>query len=169
MSIDLFGVNAGRGASLSDDGHYRYRLWRLWDSCLPIMVWIMLNPSTADANEDDPTIRKCIGFAKANHHGGIIVVNLFAWRSTDPKELPRVSDPIGPDNDEHIRWACAAPLLATVVAGWGVSKWAEKRAVTVKVLIRGGVGRDIKCFRRSESGAPWHPLYLPYSSLMVSL
>jgi hypothetical protein len=83
---DLFREHSGRGALLSEDGRYRYRLWRLWDDLAPVMVWVMLNPSTADADLDDPTIRKCIGFAKANRHGGIIVVNLFAWRATDPKE-----------------------------------------------------------------------------------
>lgn len=166
---DLFDVDGGRGAIISPDGRYRYRLWRLWDSLAPVMVWIMLNPSTADASVDDPTIRKCIGFAKANGHGGIIVVNLFAWRATDPKELPRATDPIGPENDDHIQWACSAPILATVVAGWGSNKFAARRATAVKVLVRGAVGRDVNCFRRSESGAPWHPLYLPYSSQMVSL
>src|SRR3954468_18218250 len=108
-----------RGAILSDDGLYRYRLWRIWDDLAPVMVWVMLNPSTADADVDDPTIRKCIGFAKRHRHGGIILANLFAWRTTDPRELPRAADPVGPANDEHIRWACRAPLLATVVAGWG--------------------------------------------------
>lgn len=166
---NLFGVNDGRGALLSDDGRYRYRLWRLWDDCAPIMTWVMLNPSTADANADDPTIRKCIGFAKANGHGGIIVVNLFAWRATNPKELSHVADPVGPENDEHILWACRAPMLGSVVAGWGGNKFAQKRAVRVKVLIRGGQGRAIQCFRKSENGTPWHPLYLPYSSPLLPM
>lgn len=176
MTPDLFAppsiytTKGGRGALLSDDGRYRYRLWRLWDDLAPVMTWVMLNPSTADADVDDPTIRKCIGFAKAHHYGGIIVVNLFAWRATDPKELPTVADPVGPDNDRHILWACTAPLLLSVVAGWGSNKFAAKqRAGRVKMLIQSQARRDIKCFRRSESGHPWHPLYLPYSSPMVAL
>lgn len=168
--VSLWEANNGRGAVLSDCGRYRYRLWRLWNADAPVMVWVMLNPSTADADTDDPTIRKCIGFAKAHGYGGIIVVNLFAWRATDPKELPKVADPVGPDNDEHILWACRAPLIATVVAGWGADKFARARASRVRVLIHGATGRRLQCFRKSEkTGAPWHPLYLPYGSAMVNL
>lgn len=158
----------GRGALLSPCERYRYRLWRRWDVATPVMVWVMLNPSTADADVDDPTIRKCKGFARAHGYGGIIVVNLFAWRATDPKELSKVADPVGPENDEHIKWAVRAPM-ATVVAGWGSDKSARRRAGHVRTLIRVN-GRDIKCFRKSAAtGAPWHPLYLPYESPMVSL
>lgn len=156
------------GARLSECGRYRYRLWRIWDDLAPVMVWVMLNPSTADASVDDPTIRKCVGFAKANQHGGIIVVNLFAWRATNPKELPKVADPIGPENDEHILWAVKAPIMCSVVAGWGGNKFAAKRARRVATLIK-GAGRPVQCFRRSEEGNPWHPLYLPYTSPLVAL
>jgi len=166
---NLFTDNEGRGAVLSSDGRYRYRLWRLWDDLAPIMTWVMLNPSTADADVDDPTIRKCIGFAKAGHYGGIIVVNLFAWRATDPKELRHVADPVGPENDDHILWACTAPLMLSVVAGWGSNPFARKRAARVKALIQSGARRDVQCFRKSDAGQPWHPLYLPYSSPMVAL
>jgi hypothetical protein len=86
-----------------------------------------------------------------------------------PKELPRVADPVGPANDEHIVWACQAQLMSTVVAGWGSNKFADKRALKVKHLIRSAGRRDVHCFRRSESGSPWHPLYLPHSSQLVSL
>lgn len=160
--------DGGRGALISECGHYRYRLWRLWDDLRPIMVWVMLNPSTADADVDDPTIRKCMGFAKAHHFGGIIVVNLFAWRATNPKELPKVKDPVGPDNDQHILWACTAPLMCAVVGGWGTNKFAAKRAARVKALIQGGARRHIECFRETN-GTPWHPLYLPYDSPLVKL
>lgn len=74
-------------ATLSDCGKYRYELSRIWDNSLPIVLFIMHNPSTADANEDDPTIRRCIGFAKQWGYGGIMVGNLFPYRATDPKEL----------------------------------------------------------------------------------
>lgn len=166
---DLYTRNGGRGALLSDDGKYRYRLWRLWDDLAPVMVWVMLNPSTADADVDDQTIRKCTGFAKAHHFGGIIVVNLFAWRATNPKELPHVADPVGPENDKHILWACTAPLMLAVVAGWGSNRFALTRALRVKQLIQSSARRDIKCFRKTVGGRPWHPLYLPYSSPMVQL
>lgn len=165
----LYTENGGRGALLSECGKYRYRLWRLWDDLRPVMVWVMLNPSTADADVDDTTIRKCMGFARAHHFGGIIVVNLFAWRATNPRDLRLVADPVGPDNDEHILWACTAPLMLAVVAGWGSDRFARERARHVKVLIQGGARRDIKCFRRTDAGHPWHPLYLPYSSPLVQL
>lgn len=133
------------------------------------MVWVMLNPSTADATEDDPTIRKCIGFAKAHHHGGIIVVNLFAWRATDPKELPPLPDytRVGPENDVHIQWAINAPLLVTVVGGWGAARFARHRATTVRVNIQ--ARRPVHCFGKSKDGAPNHPLYLPYTTPMERL
>lgn len=171
MTDSIYTRNNGCGALISPDGLYRYRLWRLWDDLAPVMVWVMLNPPTADADADDPTIRKCIGFAKARHYGGIIVVNLFAWRATDPKELGRQRDPVGPENDQHILWACTAPMMLSVVAGWGSGKTriVRERAGRVKVLIQSGARRDIKCFRRSDDGTPWHPLYLPYASPMLFL
>lgn len=167
MRANLFDVENGRGALLSECGTYRYRLWRLWDDLLPVMVWVMLNPSTADAATDDPTLRKCIGFAKARQHGGVILVNLFAYRATDPGMLPKVSDPVGPENDEHIRWAVRAPLLATVVAAWGADRFARNRGRHVRTLIR-GLGRDLQCLGTSKDGHPRHPLYLPYSTALAS-
>ena len=157
-----------RGALLSDDGRYRYRLWRLWDGRLPMMAWVMLNPSTADADIDDQTIRKCAGLAKANRHGGIVVVNLYAWRATDPRELLSVADPVGPMNDAHIRWACTGSLRGTVIAAWGSSRFARHRAAAVEAFMRGS-GRRIHCFRKTPSGSPSHPLYLPYSSPLMRL
>lgn len=166
---DLYRVNNGRGALLSACGAYRYRLWRLWDDIAPVMVWVMLNPSTADADDDDPTIRKCVGFARAHHHGGIIVVNLFAWRATNPKELPPLPDyiRIGPENDAHIQWAINAPLLATIIGGWGAERFARHRATTVGVNIQ--ARRPMHCFGKSKDGAPKHPLYLPYTTPMERL
>jgi hypothetical protein len=153
---------------LSDDGRYRYRLWRIWDAHLPLMAWVMLNPSTADADADDPTIKKCVGFAKANRHGGIVVVNLFAWRACNRRELRGIADAVGPENDAHIRWVSTASPELTVVAGWGSFGFARERASAVEILIRES-GREIHCFRRSAGGHPWHPLYLPYSSSLTRL
>jgi hypothetical protein len=176
----LFTQNGGSGALISECGRYRYRLWRLWDDERPVMVWVMLNPSTADADANDPTIRKCIGFAKQHHHGGIIVVNLFAYRATIPQEIGRLlrfgeHDPIGHGNDEHIQWACSTPILATVVAGWGAMPFAtararqkaEQRATTVSVMLRSK--RNVKCFGKSKQGQPRHPLMLPYSTPLETL
>lgn len=96
---------------------YRYWLSRQWDTSLPMVCFIMLNPSTADDNEDDPTIRKCTGFARRMGYGAIQVVNLFALRSTDPTKLRTAMDPIGPDTDE---WICqTAGACRRVICAWG--------------------------------------------------
>jgi hypothetical protein len=157
------------GANVSECGRYRYRLWRLWDELAPVMVWVLLNPSTADAETDDPTLRKCVGFAKKHQYGGVILVNLFAYRASDPKELLKVSTPIGPENDSYIEAAIRAPVLATVVAGWGAERFAENRARAVKLLICGALQRQIRCFGKSKHGHPRHPLYLPYTSTLEAL
>lgn len=153
-------------AVISSCGLYRYRLGRIWNDEQPIMVWTLLNPSTADAEQDDPTLRKCMGFARHHHHGGVILVNLFAYRATNPKELLKVPDPVGPENDEHIRWACAAPILATVIAGWGAEKIAQRRAAHVRTLMW-STRCPIKCLGKTKAGAPRHPLYRPYTTPFV--
>lgn len=161
--------NNGRGALVSDCERYRYRLWRIWDDLAPLMVWIMLNPSTADAAQDDPTIRKCIGFARAHHHGGIIVVNLFAHRSPSPKDLYDSPYCVGLENDEHIQWAVRSPILATVVGGWGTqAKWfIQRRAEKVRLAVQSQ--RRLHCFGKTVDGSPRHPLYLPYSKPLTEL
>lgn len=108
-------------ADFSPDLSYRYRLTRTWDQCLvcnrPPAVFVMLNPSTADASLDDPTIRRCVGFAKAWGCPGLTVVNLYALRSADPKALWSHPDPVGPDNNRWISevllraWRQRAPLV----------------------------------------------------------
>lgn len=106
-----------RGALISDDGVYRYRLHRTWDSAKPTVAFLMLNPSTADATEDDPTIRRCIGFAKEWGYGTLIVGNLFALRSTDPERLTEHPEPVGPENDAHLMSICGA--ADQTIAAWG--------------------------------------------------
>lgn len=105
------------GAEFSDCRTWRYRLWRIWDDTKPYANFIMLNPSTADANVLDPTVTRCVDFANRWGYGGLHVTNLFALVSTDPEGLYRATDPIGPGNDRAIRET--AQGAGAVVCAWG--------------------------------------------------
>jgi hypothetical protein len=122
----------------------------------------MLNPSKAGVDVDDPTIRKCVGFARRSRHGGIVVVNLFAWRAVKSRDLQMAADPVGGENDSHILWACAASSRMTLVAAWGSERFARARVSAVRRLLAAS-GRAICCYRKTRGGHPCHPLYLPYS------
>ncbi|HVA90803.1 MAG TPA: DUF1643 domain-containing protein [Chloroflexota bacterium] len=154
------------GALISPDGRYRYRLWRRWDPALPILVWVLLNPSTAEANTDDPSIRRCLGFARAWRFGGIEVVNLFAWRATDPTQLALTADPVGPGNHDALRQAISRPLPATVVCAWGASPAAPHRARRIRDTLAAAPG-GLWCLGRTKEGWPRHPLYLARNTPLV--
>lgn len=152
-----------RGADLSSCGLYRYRLWRRWDEHrieAPI-VWLMLNPSTADAMQDDPTIRKCIGFTKRWGYVGIEVINLFAYRSTNPKALNKARDPIGPENDAAIEIVAENRV---VVCGWGRHGGARGRRV-IELLRKANA--TIRALKINSDESPQHPLYVPYETRLV--
>lgn len=165
LSRPVFGQGTppATGAMLSEDGIYRYRLWRIWDDAKPMAVWIMLNPSTADASRDDPTIRRCIGFSRAFDFGGMEIVNLYALRATNPATLRTVADPTGPNNDEHIRRACSGIGAGRVICAWGASVYALHRASAVRQLIWHEVGQPW-CLGKTKDGSPFHPLYRPNST-----
>jgi hypothetical protein len=149
-------------ARLSDDGVYRYTLGRRWvtDWEAPAAVFVMLNPSTADAEVDDPTIRRCISFAKAFECGALHVVNLYAYRATKPADLWRADDPIGPDNDEILRetFRAAAQEDRPVVAAWGAN--AEPLRAQFVAVLAGAAGVQLQALGVTRDGAPRHPLYL---------
>jgi hypothetical protein len=142
------------GATFSRDRRFRYRLWRRWDGSLPVVAFVMLNPSTADASQDDPTIRRCIGFARSWGFGGVEIVNLFAYRATDPRELRRMRHPVGPRNDRAI--AAATSRAAVTVVAWGAGRPPERTARVARLLR----GRDVRQLRLTKEGHPAHPLYL---------
>lgn len=147
-----------RTADLSDDGIYRYRLTRTWGSPASPAVFVMLNPSTADAEQDDPTVRRCIGFAKAWGHGSLIVVNLYALRSTDPRALWNHAAPVGGRvNDTHI--AGALRQAGLVVAAWGAH--ARPHRVEAFREIAAETRTRVMHLGLTMRGAPRHPLYLP--------
>lgn len=150
-----------RGAEVSADGVYRYKLWRIWDTGRPLALFVMLNPSTADANQDDPTIRRCIGFAKSWGYGGILVGNLFAIRATDPKDMRCAADPIGPRNDEALGELHGQAGIT--IAAWGVHGIYCRRATEV---VRWWPGR-VYCLGSTKDGHPKHPLYLPKDAEIV--
>lgn len=152
-------------AVLSPCGAYRYRLDRTLDRGQGAAVFIMVNPSTADAEQDDPTIRKCIGFSKRLGAAQLIVGNLFAFRATDVNELRRASDPVGPDNDKHLREILR--LADWVIVAWGASaklpEVLRKRWTTVVRLID-KVGKPISCIGTCADGHPKHPLMVGYDA-----
>lgn len=145
-------------ANFDRSGAYRYTLIRTWDAAGPRIAFCLLNPSTANARRDDPTIRRCLGFARAWGYGSLEVVNCFALRATDPRELARAADPIGPANDAAIRRA--ARRAAMTVAGWGAHGALLGRGQRVRGLL-GRAGTPVVCLGTTAAGHPRHPLYLP--------
>ena len=142
-----------KSAILSADRKYRYVLTRIWDETKPTVVFIGLNPSTADEEVDDKTIRKCIGYAKRWGYGKLIMVNLFAFRSTDSSMLKRVEDPVGPDNDSYIQKCVSESNL--VIACWGNhGKLLNRDKVLMDSL------PNLVCLKRNKNGTPHHPLDL---------
>lgn len=156
-----------RGAVLSPDGVYRYRLWRIWDADRHPTAFVMLNPSTADASVDDPTIRRCMGFARSWGAGGIVVVNLHAYRATDPRDLMAAAgrgvDVIGPDNDAHVR--AVFSVVDSVVFAWGAATLGPGVARRVREALPPGV--EVSCLGVTKHGHPRHPLYLAANTARV--
>lgn len=151
-------------ADISACGRYRYALTRSWADG-PFVAWVMLNPSTADAHEDDPTIRKVMGFSTAWGYAGCVVVNLFALRSTDPKALQSAVDPVGLDNVEALRrWTDGKPI----VAAWGDSggELAQRQARRVNQALGDPA---MLCLGTTKAGSPRHPCRLAYSTPLVRL
>jgi hypothetical protein len=143
-----------RETIFSPDRKYRYSLWRTWDETLPYVVFIGLNPSTADETKDDPTIRRCVGFAKRWGYGAVCVVNLFGYRATNPAEMKKVSDPFGRDHAQVTLNVCREAGL--IVAAWGVHG-SHRNADELLLL---GVHKDVHCLGTTKDDFPCHPLYL---------
>jgi hypothetical protein len=151
-------LRLGNGSGAIIEGVYRYSLWRTTDAgkATRRVLFIMLNPSTADASQDDPTLRRCLGFARTWRYGSLEVCNLFALRSPSPRSLLAAGDPTGPRNDEFLRAAVAR--ADTVVAAWGAHHVAQQRALEVLAMLPSG--RDVSCLGTTKGGYPRHPLYV---------
>lgn len=150
------------GAVFSDCERYRYALWRNFGPLLGggkgQCCFVMLNPSTADAEKDDPTIRRCIRYAEGWGYDGLAVLNVFAWRATNPYELPFVDEPTGPLNGQW--FAEVLGESAIVIAAWGAHaglRGGEDRALQwIKFA-----GKEVHALAALQNGSPAHPLYLP--------
>jgi len=142
-----------KSAIISECGKYRYELRRIWQPRTALICWVMLNPSTADANFDDPTIRRCMGYTARWGYGGIIVVNLFALRATNPKELYKSDDPKGPENYHYIFRASWETKLT--IAAWGTHGKYLKQSETVLAQLT-----NAHYLALTKEGYPKHPLYL---------
>lgn len=150
-------------ANFSPDRTYRYALGRRFSMLSDrLLVFIGLNPSTANENQDDPTIRRCVGFAKREGCGGIVMLNLFAYISSDPAEMMRQSDPVGPDNDRIIK--SFDGLGHTFVACWGHWDFADRSAAVMKLI-----SQPMFCLGVTKDGKPKHPLYLPADARLIMI
>jgi hypothetical protein len=148
-----------RSCQFSPDRRYRYTLWREWDMLnTSYLMVIGLNPSTADETRNDPTIVRCIGFAKLWGFGALCMTNLFAFRATKPIDMLAIPDPIGPENDKWLRQSAIAAGM--IIAAWGTKGAHMERADHVQTMIWCG----LKCLRKNADGSPEHPLYVPAST-----
>jgi hypothetical protein len=166
MTLDLFSdpqrAPAMTGSAVfSECERYRYELLRRWASG-PLLLWLMLNPSWADAVDPDATVTRVVGFSRDSGFGGCMIGNLYAWRHHDPKTLRDCGTlgAIGPGNDEHIRRMLTE--CEAVVCAWGGSlpPGGKARAADVLAMVRES-GREPLALRVTKGGQPTHPLYLP--------
>lgn len=139
-------------AKLSRCRNYRYALWRTWDDSKPYVMFVGLNPSTADENTDDPTLIRCMNFAKSWGYGGVCMANLFAFRATDPNDMKAADKPVGRLNNKWLKEL--ASQAGIVIAAWGNDGIYLGRSKKVVNMLA-----DLHCLKINKSGEPAHPLY----------
>jgi hypothetical protein len=137
---------------------YRYTLYRIWNKKLPHVTIIGLNPSTADELHNDPTMTRCINFVNGWGYGGFVMVNLFAFRATDPRNMRKSDDPVGPENDRYIAEMCEG--ADKVIAAWGNGGLYKDRGWTVAVALK-EKGIPLYCLGMTKDFEPLHPLFVP--------
>jgi len=139
---------------------YRYRLVRIWDKRRPLVVFIGLNPSTAGKKNDDATVSKCKAWVhRRPKYGGLVMLNLFAYRARDFERVQRACDPIGPRNTIAFIRRCAKEASGPIIAAWGNHGGYRDRAEEVANAFR-----RLFCLKKTKSGNPWHPLYISASA-----
>ncbi len=159
------------GAVISDCGRYRYRLDRCFGMLVgPVYAFFGVNPSTADADVDDATVRKWTGFVRRWGGSRFIVGNVFGYRATDVRELARCADPVGRDNLAYLTMICAEADI--LVPCWGNETKVPRQLrhhfrITMDAL--DGLGKPVMCFGLSKAGDPLHPLMLGYDTPLVAL
>lgn len=155
-----------RKALIDETGMYRYTLYREWDSRLGRVAFIMLNPSTADGHQDDPTIKRVIGFARSWGYGSTVAVNLFAYRATKPEELKwvRRKTAIGNYNLEHVCTELDKANL--IVAAWGENVKIHNRHLDEEVVLICN-SYPVKCLGVTREGHPYHPLFRPSNTELI--
>jgi len=158
MTADLI-----TGAQFSPCRTWRYALWRIWanqtnpEGLGRYVAFIGLNPSTADETANDPTVTRCVNYARAWGYDGLYMLNIFAYRATDPKDMRAAADPIGPHNDNAIMMTCS--MMELVVAAWGTYGEYRNRAKHVEQLLL-EYKRQVHCLGVTKHGYPRHPLYV---------
>jgi hypothetical protein len=140
----------------SPDRKYRYTLVHVWDQQKEMIAFIGLNPSTADENQLDPTLRRIKGYATDWGYGSFAMLNLFAYRSTDPSILYEIQDPIGPENDRYI--TAVSHKTNLVIACWGNHGELHNRGEDICRILKPSI--SLKCLQLTKSNQPSHPLYL---------
>jgi hypothetical protein len=151
-------------ARFSECCNYRYALTRVWDATAPRLMFVMLNPSTADERKNDPTVARCESRARALGYGAFRVTNLFAWRATDPRDLRRAPDPAGPDNAATVRRGAA--WADAVLCAWGVHGAHLGQADAVAAVLR-DTGTPLYHLGLTQAGHPRHPLYVGYDQPLI--
>lgn len=147
-------------AEFSSCKKYRYQLKRIWDKSKPTVTFIGLNPSTADETKDDPTIRRCIGYAKKWGFGGLIMANVFAYRSTDPKKLKEINNPVGNLNGMWI-------LKSAFDSDLTIAAWGTHGALLNRTEFMRNFGIELHVLGLTKEGHPKHPLYLKQNLIPV--
>ena len=142
-----------KNAILSEDRKYRYVLSRIWDETKPKVMIIGLNPSTADETEDDPTIGRCISFSKSWGYGGVYMLNLFAFRATQPKDMFNAENPIGLENNSYIE--IYSKKVEKIVCAWGNHGTYKNRGNEIREKFD-----KLFYLTLNQTGEPAHPLYL---------
>lgn len=145
-------------ADLSPCRTWRYTLERIWDDDKPRLLFVLLNPSTADESEDDPTLRRGMGFARRWGYGHLVFVNLFAFRATDPTDLRKVADPIGPHNDHFIQ--IEADRTDCIICAWGAHGGYLHRDRAMLDILPKSTPKPLYTLGMTKGGHPKHPLYL---------